>query len=133
MNHIFVLNLTSDSLDGSFSLVAEMSGASVTIGWKEGAPSVVSNPANTILVRKVAIPAISYLIAENLQGFKLENIMLLEFVVVGGNEEIKRWLAYLCGKWNITNTFWYERATNVWASEQIKPGDNDAILTILMS
>ncbi len=124
MKHIFVLNLTGEQLDSSFSLVAEMKGATVSLGWKDGAPPSVSNPANPILIQKVAIPAIASLIAENLYGFSVEQIMSLEFVVVGGNEPLKHWLAFLCGRWDIALTFWYERSRNLWASEQIKPGDN---------
>jgi hypothetical protein len=128
MKHIVVLNLTGDRLDSSFSLVAEMKGATISQGWKDGAPPSVSNPVNPILTQKVAIPAISNLLAESLQGFSPEQLISLEFVVVGGNEELKHWLAYLCGRWNIALTFWHERSRNLWASEQIKPGDDPLFL-----
>ena len=124
MKHIVVLNLTGEQLDSSFSLVAEMKGATVSLGWKDGAPPSVSNPTNSIYTQKVAIPAISYLLAESLNGFSSEQLVSLEFVVVGGNESLKHWLAYFCGRWNIALTFWYERSRNLWASEQIKPGDD---------
>ena len=124
MKHIVVLNLTGDRLDSSFSLVAEMKGATISAGWKDGAPPSVSNPSNSIIAQKVAIPAISNLLAESLYGFSPEELVSLEFVVVGGDEALKHWLAYFCGRWNIALTFWYERSRNLWASEQIKPGDN---------
>jgi len=127
--HVFIINLTSDKLDNSFTLVADMKGASVTFGWKDGAPASISNPNNSILIQKVAIPAITNLLAETLSGFSPEQIMSLEFVVIGGNEEIKHWIAYITGRWNIALTFWHERSRNVWASEQVKPGD-DPILPI---
>jgi len=124
MKHIVVLNLTGDQLDSSFSLVAEMKGATVSIGWKDGAPPSVSSPITSLITQKVAIPAIAIMLAENLQGISPEQMASLEFVVVGGNEGIKRWIAYFCGRWNIALTFWHERSRNLWASEQIKPGDH---------
>ena len=129
MGHIFLINLTSDKVDNSFLLVAEMKCATISQGWKDGAPPSISNPNSSILIQKITIPAISNLLAETLCGFSPEQIMSLEFVVIGGNEEIKHWVAYIAGRWNIALTFWHERSRNVWVSEQVKPGD-DPILPI---
>ena len=133
MKYIVVLNLTSDQLDSSFSLIAEMTGASVIYGWKNGAPVFVSDPENSLRTQKITIPAIASLLKVKLQGFELEQIMATEFVIVGGSEELKRWLAYMCGKWNMTCTFWFQKIPNIYSSETIRPGDNDAVFSILSS
>jgi len=129
--HIIVLNLTADKLDSSFSMSAKSQGASISIGWKDGAPANISNPANSIIVKEVSIPAISQLIAEHLEGYALSQIMTLEFIVVGGCDEIKRWLAYLCGRWNITLTFWYEKSPQYFINQTIRPGQEDSIFNIV--
>jgi len=133
MKQIMVLNLTSEKLDSSFSLVAEMTGASVIYGWKNGAPVFVSNPENSLRTQKVTIPAVASLLQVILQGLNLEQIMATEFVIVGGNEELKRWLAYMCGKWNMVCTFWFQKIPNFYSAETIRPGDNDAIFALLSS
>jgi hypothetical protein len=130
LKHIMVLNLTYEKLDDSFSLLAEMSDATVSFGWKNGAPLNVSDPDSSVRTQKVIIPVISDLLSEKLQGFSLEKIMSLELFVIGGNTEITHWISYLCGKWNITCTFWHEKLPNIYSSETIRPG-NDVIQNIL--
>jgi hypothetical protein len=128
--HVIVLNLTGDQIDSSFSLAAEMIGATrgtTVIGWKNGAPLSVYNPLNT---QKIAIPMISLKISELLNGFTLDQVTSLGFIVIGGNEEMKRWIAYQCGRWNITTVFWYEKAQNIFLNQTIIPGENDPILVI---
>ena len=128
--HVIILNLTGDQIDSSFSLAAEMIGATTTttaIGWKSGAPISVCNPLNT---QKIAIPMISLKISELLNGFTLDQVTSMGFIVIGGNEEIKRWIAYQCGRWNITTVFWYEKNPNFFSNQTIIPGENDPVLVI---
>ena len=131
MKHLIIINLTSEELDSSFSQAAEMTGATVNIGWRNGAPISVSNPDSSFRTQNNSIPTISDLLSIMLKGFTLEQIMSLEFVVIGGNEEIKHWLAYISGRWNITCTFWFETSQNNYMFETIRPGANDNIVSVL--
>ena len=131
MKHLIIINLTSEELDSSFSQVAEMTGATVNVGWKYGAPFSVSNPDSSLRTQNISIPMISSLLNVLLTGFTLAQVMLLEFVVIGGNEEIKHWFAYVCGRWNITCTFWFESRKNFYSSETISPGANENIINVL--
>lgn len=129
--HVIVLNLTGDQIDSSFLLAAEMIGATsgtTAIGWKSGAPLSICSPLNT---QKIAIPMISLKISELLNRFTLDQVTSLGFIVIGGNEEIKRWIAYQCGRWNITTVFWYEKIQNIFLNQTIVPGENDPVLAIL--
>ena len=84
MKHLIILNLTGEELDSSFSQVAEMTGATVEIGWKIGAPLSVSDSDSSLRTQNISIPMISDLLSVMLKGFTLERMLSLEFFCYWG-------------------------------------------------
>ena len=97
-----IINLTVEKLDNSFSMFLKKE--EVEYVWQDGAPSIIHSPSRLLLKMSVEV------LADHLKIYTKDiaptEISGLHLIVVGGTEELIRWLTYLAGKWNMSLTLW---------------------------